>query len=45
MHGRDHLGDLGVEGRVILKLILNKCGMVVWTGFVRLRIDYNDGFL
>jgi hypothetical protein len=24
---KDHLGDLGVEGRIILKFILNKWGM------------------
>jgi hypothetical protein len=35
---RDHLEELGVEGRVISKWIKNKWGVRVWTGFEWLRI-------
>jgi len=31
LKGRDHLEDLSVDGRIILKLILVKQGVVVWT--------------
>jgi hypothetical protein len=34
---RDHLGDLGIDGRIILKLSLKKLGMKMWTEFVWLR--------
>jgi hypothetical protein len=27
LKGRDHLGDLGVDGKIILKLVLKKYGM------------------
>jgi hypothetical protein len=30
---RDHLEDLGVDGKIILKLILKKQGRKWWTGF------------
>jgi hypothetical protein len=30
---RDHLGYLGVDGRIILKRMLKKCGVTVWSGF------------
>jgi len=36
--GRDHLGDLGVDGRVILKLILKLYVLRMWTGFMCIRI-------
>jgi hypothetical protein len=35
---RDHLEDLGVDGRKILKSVLKKQGECVWTGFIWLRI-------
>jgi hypothetical protein len=31
--GRDHLEDAGIDGRIILKLILRKLYKRVWTGF------------
>jgi hypothetical protein len=29
---RDHLGDPGVDGRIILRWICRKCDVGVWTG-------------
>jgi hypothetical protein len=31
--GRDYLGDLGLDGTIVLKWILKKKGVRVWTGF------------
>jgi hypothetical protein len=39
---RDHLKDLGVDGRTILDWILGKEGGKLWTGFVWLRIGADD---
>jgi hypothetical protein len=36
--GRDHSGDLGVDGKIILDWILGKLGGKVWTGFMWFRI-------
>jgi hypothetical protein len=33
---RDHLKDLGVDGRTILKWFLNKLGGKAWNGFISL---------
>jgi hypothetical protein len=33
MKGRDHLEDLGTEGKILLEWILGKYGGKVWTGF------------
>jgi hypothetical protein len=36
---RDHLEDVGISGRVILELILDKLGIRVYSGFTWLRIE------
>jgi hypothetical protein len=36
--GRNHLGDVSVNGRIILKFILRKCGVRLWAGFMWLRV-------
>jgi hypothetical protein len=38
LKGSDHLEDLGVDGRIMLKLILTKSGGRVCAGFIWLRI-------
>jgi hypothetical protein len=39
---RDHLGDLGVDGSIILTFIL-KTGLRTWAGFIWLRISSSGG--
>jgi hypothetical protein len=34
---RDHSGDLGVGGKIILELISGRYGRKLWTGFIWLR--------
>ena len=36
--GRDHLKDLGVDGRIILKWIFRKFDGEAWSGFMWPRI-------
>jgi hypothetical protein len=43
LKGRDFLEDLGVDGNIILKWILEKQGGMVRTGFIWLRIGTNGG--
>jgi hypothetical protein len=43
--GRDHWGDPGVDGRIILGWILKKWDMWVWTGLDWLRIEAGGGQL
>jgi hypothetical protein len=45
LKGRDHLGNQGVDGRILLKLILEKYCVGIWTVFIWLRIDPVSGFL
>jgi hypothetical protein len=35
---RDHLGDLGVDGMIILRWIFRKWVVGAWTGLIWLRI-------
>jgi len=39
------LEDLGVDGRVILELVLGKQGGKVWGVFIWLRMGTSDGLL
>jgi hypothetical protein len=38
LKGKDHLEDLDIDGRMILKLILQIQAAIIWTGFIWLRI-------
>jgi hypothetical protein len=42
---RDHLGDPGVDGRIILRWIFRKWDVGVWTGLGCLWIETGDGHL
>jgi len=44
MKGRDHSGDVGVDGRV-LECVVVKEGGKLWTGCIWLRIGTNGGLL
>jgi hypothetical protein len=34
VYGRNHMGDLGIDGTIILKQIIIKERVWVWTGFI-----------
>jgi len=42
---RDHLGDPGIDGRIILRWILRKLDVGIWTGWSWLRIGTGGGHL
>jgi len=42
---RDHLGDPGIDGRIILRWNFRKWDMGVWIGSSCLRIWTDDGHL
>ena len=42
---RDHLGDTGLDGRIILRWIFRKWDVGVWTGPRWLRIETGGGHL
>jgi hypothetical protein len=39
------LEDLGIDGRIIIKLVLKKWGAAAWTKLVWLRIGTDGGLL
>ena len=41
--GRGHLGDPGVDGRILLRRIFRKWDVGVWTGSIWLRIGTGAG--
>ena len=45
MKEKDHLGDPGVDGRIILRWIYRKWDVGVWIGSSCLRIGTGDGHL
>jgi hypothetical protein len=42
---RDHWGDQGADGRIIIKWIFRKWDVEVWTGLSWLRIEKGGGHL
>jgi hypothetical protein len=42
---RDHLGDPGVDGRILIRWIFRKWDVGMWTGSSRLRMGTGEGIL
>jgi hypothetical protein len=36
---RDHWGNQGMDGRIILEFVLKEYGVRIWTGFIWLRMS------
>jgi len=45
MKGKYHVGDLGLDRRIILNCIYKKWGLMVWTIFIWIRIGSSGGLL
>jgi hypothetical protein len=45
LKGRDHLEDVGIDGRIILQRILGKQGGKLWIGCIWLRTGTSGGLL
>jgi hypothetical protein len=45
MRERDHLGDLDVDGMIILRWLFRKWNVEAWTGLICLRIGTDGGYL
>jgi hypothetical protein len=45
MREKDHLGDPGIDGKIILKSIFKKWDVDLWTGLTRLRMATGGGLL
>jgi len=43
--GKNHLGDRGFDGRIVLRLIFRKCDVGAWSGLIWLRIGTGGGHL
>jgi hypothetical protein len=42
---KSYLVDLSIDGRIILKCIVNKYGVKMWTGFIWIMIKSSGGLL
>ena len=45
LNERDHLGDPGIDDRIILRWIFRKWDVGVWTGSIWLRMETGGGHL
>jgi len=45
LRGSDHLGDPGVDGRIVLRWISRRWDVGIWTGSSWLRIGTGGGHL
>jgi hypothetical protein len=43
LKGRGHPEDLGIDGRIMLELMLGKYSEKLWTGFIWFRIGTSEG--